>query len=126
MKRLWLAGGIFAAIIALCLTSLFYQRRETKALLEDLDTVIAAYNAGEQQRAYELASELDDSFEQRTRFFTYFMAHGSLNECRESLALLPSILEEDNAEEFRMESARCRVQLERLAISELPILENIL
>lgn len=126
MKRLWLAGGIFAAILALCLTSLFYQRRETKALLEDLDTVIAAYDTGDGQRAYELACQLEKSFEQRTRFFAYFMAHSNINECHECLALLPSILKEDNAEEFRMESTRCRVQLERLSTSELPLLENIL
>lgn len=126
MKRLWLAGGIFAAILTLCLSTLFYQRRQSKVLLDDLDAVIAAYDAGQQQRAYELANELEKNFEQRTRFFTYFMAHGILNECRESLALLPSILKEDNTEEFRMESSRCRVQLERLVTSELPILENIL
>ena len=126
MKRLWLAGGIFAAILTLCLSTLFYQRRQSKVLLDDLDAVIAAYDAGQQQRAYELANELEKNFEQRTRFFTFFMAHGILNECRESLALLPSILKENNAEEFRMESARCRVQLERLVTSELPILENIL
>ncbi len=126
MNRLWLAGGIFAAILALCLSTLLYQRRQSKVLLDDLDAVIAAYDAGEQQRAYELATELEKNFQRQTRLFPCFMAHGILNECRESLALLPSILKEDNAEEFRMESSRCRVQLERLVTSELPILENIL
>ncbi len=126
MKRLWLAGGIFAVILTLCLSTLLYQQKQTDMLLDDLDAVIAAYDSGEDKRAYELAVALDSDYSRRTRFFPCFMAHGDLIECRQSLAMLPSILKDGDAEEFHMESTRCRIQLERLATSELPTLQNIL
>lgn len=126
MKRLWLAGGIFAVILALCLSTLLYQQRQTDMLLDNLDAVLTAYDNGEDKRAYELALALEDEYSRRTRFFPCFMAHGDLIECRQSLAMLPSILKDGDAEEFHMESTRCRIQLERLATSELPTLQNIL
>ena len=126
MKRLWLAVGIFTAIIVLCVTTLIYQRRQINRLLDNLDTVIAVFDSGDDERAYDLAVTLEVHFSSRTRFFPLFMAHGDLVECRESFALLPSILMDGDVEEFHMESTRCRIQLERLSKSELPTLENIL
>lgn len=126
MKRLWLAGGIFAVILALCLSTLLYQQKQVDILLEGLDGVIAAFDDGDNTRAYTLAQTLKKEYEQRTRLFPCFMAHGDLIECRESLSLLPSILKDGDAEEFHMESTRCRIMLERLAASELPTVQNIL
>jgi hypothetical protein len=126
MKRLWLAVGIFAAILALCLTSLIHQRRQINILLEELDAVIAAFEEGDAEHALLLSHTLEDDFAYRTRYFPVFMAHDNLAECRESLALIPSILKDGDAEEFHMESTRCRVMLERIASSELPTLQNIL
>ncbi len=126
MKRLWLAGGIFAAILALCLSFLLYQQRQVDALLADLDGVITAFDSGDTDRAHALSRSLEDTFDRRTRYLPCFMAHGDLIECRESLALLPSILKDGDAEEFHMESTRCRRILERIVTSELPSLQNIL
>ncbi len=126
MKRLWLAGGIFAAILTLCITTLLYQQRQIDILLSELDGVITAYDAGDINSAHTRAMALEEAYERRTRFFPYFMAHGDLIECREGLSLLPSILKDGDTEEFHMESTRCRIQLERLAASELPTFQNIL
>ena len=126
MKRLWLAGGIFAVILTLCLTSLLYQQRQIDALLSELDTVITAFDGGDDDLAYTLSRSLEEEFAHRTRYFPLFMAHGDLIECRECIALLPSILKDGDAEEFHMESTRCRMILERIALSELPSIQNIL
>ena len=126
MKRLWLAVGIFATILTLCLSTLLYQRRQISRLIDDLDEVIAVFDGGDDARAHDLAVALEKDYSHRTRFFPLFMAHGDLIECRENLALLPSILKDGNTEEFHMESTRCRIQLERLAKSELPTLQNVL
>lgn len=126
MKRIWLAVGILAAILTLCVSTLFHQRRQLDRLTDDLDEVISAFESGDDARAYDLAVTLEKDYLHRTRLFPLFMAHGDLIECGESLALLPSILKDGNTEEFHMESTRCRVQLERLAKSELPTLKNIL
>ena len=126
MKRLWLVGGIFAVIATLCVSSLIYQRRQMDMLIDELNAVVAAYDQGEEARAYELAVALEEDYVRRTRLFPCFMAHGDLIQCRENLALLPSILKDGDSEEFYMESTRCRVQLEMLAASEMPTLQNIL
>lgn len=126
MKRLWLAIGIFVAIIALCVTTLVHQRRQIDRLQNELDEVISTYNDGDNVRAYDLAVALEKDYTHRTRFFPLFMAHGDLIECRESFALLPSILQDGDTEEFHMESTRCRILLERLVKSDLPTLQNVL
>ncbi len=126
MKRIWLALGIFSVILTLCILSLTYQQRQVNVLLDELETVVTVYNTGDTQRAHALALELEQEYTRRTRLFPLFMAHGDLMECREGLALLPSILKDGDTEEFHMESTRCRIQLEKLAKSELPILQNIL
>lgn len=126
MKRLWLAGGIFAAILTLCISTIVYQQRQIDVLLDGLDAVISAYDDADNTRAYDLARTLEEDYERRTRFLPCFMAHGDLIECRESISLLPSILQDGDAEEFHMESTRCRIMLKRLAASELPTLQNIL
>lgn len=126
MKRLWIAGGIFAAIIILCVTTLYHQQRQVQTLLTRLDDVIAVYDSGDADSAYILAEELQEDFDRRTRLFPCFMSHNDLAGCRESVVLLPAILREGNPEEFRMEAARCRAQFERLLTVETPSLQNIL
>ncbi len=124
MKRIWLAGGLFAAVILLCVSTLRYQQRQIKSLLHDLDAIEAAFDTGE--NAHTLALQFIDRYDRNTRLFPCFMSHSDLVGCRESIVLLPSILEDGNPEEFRMESARCRAQLEKLISIEMPSWQNIL
>ena len=125
MKRLWLAGGIFAVIISLCIVTLQFQRKQVKTLIFDLDMIDAAFAEKDNERAYALSLALIDEFERRTYLFPCFMSHNDLIGCRESVAILPSILKDGDAEEFHMESARCRAQFERLLDVETPNLQNI-
>ncbi len=126
MKRLWLAIGILAAIVTLCLSSILYQQRQTSKLLEQLDSVITAFDNRQTDHAYALAVVMKNDYQHHERLFSCFMAHDDLVECRESLALLPSLLRDGNAEEFHIESVRCRIHLQHLSDSELPTLQNIL
>lgn len=126
MKRLWIAVGILAVVLTLCITTLIYQRRQITILLAHLDNVIAAYEDGVPEYAYTLAINLTQEFDDRTRYFPCFLSHNDLSGCREAIVILPSILREKNAEEFRMESSRCRAQLEFLLGIETPTLQNIL
>ena len=126
MKRLWIAVGIFTVIITLCVTAFYHQRRQIQALLTELDGVVAAFDSDNLENAHGLAVALAEDFEHRTRLVPYFMSHGDLNNCHESVLLLAAILEDNDAEEFRMESARCRAQLTQLLKKESPTLKNIL
>ena len=125
MKRLWLAGGIFAIIITLCIVTVQFQRKQVQALISDLDMIDAAFDEKENERAYTLSLALFEDFEKRTYLFPCFMSHNDLIGCRESVAILPSILKDGDAEEFHMESSRCRAQFERLLEVETPNLQNI-
>ncbi len=126
MKRLWLAGGLFAAVILLCTAALMYQQNRVNGLLQQLTAVDDAYDDNALEQAHALALDLCDSYDRSTALFPCFMSHADLVGCRESVVLLPSILKDGNAEEFHMESARCRAQLERLITAELPTIQNIL
>jgi hypothetical protein len=125
MKRLWLAVGIFLISGALCILTLLYQQRQLHILQTELENVIDTFDNGDTARSYTLATALAEDYQRRTRAFSLFMAHEELHTCREALAVLPSILRDGDAEEFHMESTRCRILLEQLATSELPSLQNV-
>lgn len=125
MKRLWIAIGILAVVLSLCIAALVYQRRQVFILIAHLENVIAAYENGMAEEAYLLAVDLMHEYDERTRLFPYFLNHNDLTGCRESVVLLPSILRDGDAQEFRMESARCRAQLEFLLSIETPTAQNI-
>ncbi len=126
MKRLWLAGGLLAAVVALCAGTLYFQHRQVTGLLGALDAVETAYAADDPALAHTLATRLCVRYDRDTALFPCFMSHSDLVGCRESVRLLPSILKDGNAEEFHMEVARCRAQLEQLIRLELPSWQNIL
>ncbi len=126
MKRLWLAGALFGAVILVCITAAGHRQQQTGALLAILDTVDEAVANEDIHAAHALAQSLCDEFHRRTVLFPCFMSHDDLSACRESIQLLPSILKDGNAEEFHMESARCRYHLNQLITEELPLWRNIL
>ncbi len=126
MKRLWLAGGLFGIVLILCVTTLRFQQRHITELLHTLEAVDTAFTDDALDKAHTLAIQLEADYDRRTALFPCFMNHDDLIACRESVRLLPSILKDGNAEEFHMESARCRAHLERLIESEQLTWQTIL
>ncbi len=126
MKRLWLAVILLGFAVTLCIGSQLYQHRQMDILLAQLDELDKSYAAGDISRTTQIARQLAEEYRQRTALMDCYIAHGDLADSRETAALLPSILEQDNREEFLMETARLREQMEHLRGIEHPTFRNIL
>ena len=125
MKRLWISAALFAAVCGLCVASLLYQRTQVRALLSLLDTADQCYEQHDYPGALDAAEHLRDEYDRRTKLFSCFISHNDLTASRETVAVLPATLRLREPDEFPVESARCRAQLEKLYSIELPTLPNI-
>lgn len=125
MKRLWLAGALFAFAVGLCALSLGYQHRQVTALLEDLTRLETVYREQGAVAARPLAEDFAAEYTHRTRLFPYYISHSDLIDGQECAAVLPVVLAGEASEEFPMEAARCRTQLKKLLALETPTPENV-
>ena len=85
-----------------------------------------AYRADDLEECRQLAEQFTQEFQQRTRYFPFFMRHGDIWAIEETVIALPIYLETDDLQHFLSELAKCRSQLEKLYPLELPLPENIL
>ena len=126
MKRVVLAIVLLAAVAGLCGLSLYTQVSGAGYLLTMTDKLEDAYRADDLEECRQLAEQFTQEFQQRTRYFPFFMRHGAIWAIEETVIALPIYLETDDLQHFLSELAKCRSQLEKLYQLELPLPENIL
>ena len=126
MKRLWLAIALLGAATALCVASQLYLHQQMRTHLEQLQTLEDAYTAGDNEATLRIAQQLATEYEKSASFMECFISHNDLENSRETAALLPAILGQDNREEFLMETARLREQLLHLQGIDRPVWRNVL
>lgn len=126
MRRLWVALILFATVTGLCTFSVVYQRRQIDALLSGLERLETVYGQGDLAESRRLAADLQTDYHRRTALFPCFISHDDLADSQGTVATLPAALEEDNPEEFLLETARLRAQLEWLLEVDSPTWENVL
>ncbi len=126
MKRVVLAIVLLAAVAGLCGLSLYTQVSGAGYLLTMTDKLEDAYRADDLEECRQLAEQFTQEFQQRTRYFPFFMRHGDIWAIEETVIALPIYLETDDLQHFLSELAKCRSQLEKLYQLELPLPENIL
>lgn len=126
MKRLWLAAALLFIVATLCVVSALYQRHQVTMLMNDLDALETTYRADDMENSLRLAHQLATDYIKRTKWISCFMSHESLVSAGQTTVTLAACLEEDNPEEFLLETAKLRQQLETLYLAELPSLQNIL
>lgn len=124
MKRLWLAAALLLAVVGLCVATQAYMRRQTDTLLSALEALEASYSEGDFADTRRLAKKLAEDYTRRTRLMYCFVAHSDLEDSRETVALLPALLEREQ-EDALAEMARLREQLKHLREIDLPTPENV-
>ena len=126
MKRLWIAVALLGIAAGLCLGASLYQHRQIDRMLGTLDRLEQAYTQGDIATAQRLADQLYRDYEAVGRVLYCFIAHSSLENSQETVALLPALLRQGKQEELEMEIARLREQLRYLSTLDDPLWENIL
>lgn len=126
MKRIRIAVVLLVAVVGLCIATGQYQHRRVGELLDTLDRIEAACNAGDMATANTLAEDFAATFDRVSNVMDCYVAHDDLAESRETAALLPSLLRQGGEEELSMELHRLREQLLHLQQIDDLLLRNIL
>ncbi|HJD23023.1 MAG TPA: DUF4363 family protein [Firmicutes bacterium] len=126
MKRLIVALALLLSVAVLCALSLLSLDRNTDFLLSRMDEMQEAYKRGDAGSCLALSEEFVQEFDERTRFFPFFMRHSDISKIEESVIVLPVMLRSGEEAHWISELAKCRSQLEKLADMETLTLENIL
>lgn len=125
MKRLFVAAAILLSVVVLCIFTLNLQSKNIHYLITIIDEMQQDFDQKELGKCIEVSYRFEEEFDQRTRFFPFFMRHSDVTKIEETVVTLPTILEEDDSEHFIVELTKCRYQLEKLSELETPTLENI-
>lgn len=126
MKRLYIALGLLAAVAALCVGAHLYLHSQTDRMLNTLNAIEDAARRGDTATAIDTAHRFAAEYRQVSDRISCYVAHSELRESRETAALLPTLLEDENWEELYMEIARLRSQMEYIRQVDDPLLRNIL
>lgn len=126
MKRTIFAAVLLLLVAGACIMTIQVERRNTTALIEQLDAIEEVFNIGDRAECLEMTEAFADDFVARTKHFTFFMRHSDLTKIEETAVALPVILRTDGNAHFPAELVKCRNQLEKLADLEMPTWDNIL
>ena len=111
MKRLWVAAGMIAAVVALCVTVVLYQHCQIDKMLVQLDRLEQVYDSGDRDAARSIAQDMATDYKAVGRVLFCFVTHNEMADSQETVALLPDLVMQQGEEELRMEIARLREQL---------------
>ena len=126
MKRLYIAVFLLAMVVAACFFTQRYQHRQVKRMLSAIDYIEAQYRADNVDVALAEARQFAEEYRVLSNRISCYIAHGELQESRETAALLPTLIEEGEKDELFEEIARLRSQLTYLEQIDDPLLQNIL
>lgn len=126
MKRLIVAVALLLSVAALCTVALVSQNRSVDYLLARMDEMEEAYHAGDLDECLSVSKAFVEEFNERTRFFPFFMRHSDISKIEESAVVLPVMLETGEDAHWLVELTKCRNQLETLSDIEDILPENIL
>ena len=126
MKRVILAIVLQAAVAGLCGLSLHTQTSSVGYLLTMTEKLEDAYRDGALEECHRLAQQFTKDFQDKTRYFPFFMRHADIWTIEDTVIALPIYLETDDLPHFLSELIKCRDLLEKLYQAELPLPENIL
>lgn len=126
MKRLWIAVGLLALAVGLCVSATLYQHRRIDGMLAQLEAMEQTFAAGDRDTARGMAAELAEDYEAIGAVLFCFVPHSDLADSQETVTMLPTLMERGGEEELRMEMARLREQLLYLRGVDDPLWRNIL
>ncbi|MBQ6848740.1 MAG: DUF4363 family protein [Clostridia bacterium] len=126
MKRLWIAAVILCGVVGLCISSSLYRHRHIDRMLDTLDRLEQAYSQRDTAHAQQLAEDLARYYEKSSRVLLCYTTHSDMAESQETVALLPTLLQQGSGDELQMEMARLRAEFTYLKQIDDPLLWNIL
>ena len=126
MKRIWVAIGVLAVVIALCIVELTATVNITDELADTITTAQTSLKKGDEENARALCRQAFDDWQTHYDTMATFIAHSKLEQIDQSVTVTQTYLERGQLDDFMAEADRTRTQMERFKDTELPSLSNIL
>ena len=125
MKRIPVAVAMLLLVTGLCIGALWFQQSQTRAMMNDIDEMLARFDPGQPENSLEDADALYHAFRERTALFPLFLRHSGLTEIETELKTLPHLLTNGEPKDVPAVLARCRNKLQTIYELECPTLENV-
>lgn len=125
MKRIWIAIGIFLAIVALCATETMYTVYVTNTTENLIQESIKLYESNNLTRATEAFDKAENLWVANRNYLDIFLAHNSVDEVSISVSAAKKYLTIGKGKDYLVECERAKEQLNNLKDEELPSFENI-
>lgn len=126
MRRLWAAGIIVVVMLAYCVISIFAVTHQEQDMINLLERAYEAANAGDFEKAYELARQSEERWVEVEGAIFMFISHLELAEIGASISRMPPLIKNENSAEFMAVSRYVIVRITHLAQSERVSIQNVL
>ena len=126
MGRIIAAVIIFVVCITACISEILILNNSINELKDDVQSIESYVHNNDIEKAMEKNKELEENFQNKYSYMSTFIDHERLEDIEDSILLMNVNLENDNMENFFIESAKTISGLEHLNNTELPSLGNLL
>lgn len=126
MWRVISAIIILAVSISACISEILILNSSINELKGDIQSIEAYVQNNEIETALDENKILEDNFQNKYLYMSTFIDHDRLEDIEESILLMSVNLENDNKEDFFVESSKVNLELDNLNNTELPLLGNLL
>ena len=126
MWRVISAIIILAVSISACISEILILNSSINELKGDIQSIEAYVQNNEIEPALDENKTLEDKFQNKYLYMSTFIDHDRLEDIEESILLMSVNLENDNKEDFFVESSKVNLELDNLNNTELPLLGNLL
>ena len=125
MKRIPVAVAVLLLVTGLCVGALWFQQSQTRAMIGQIDEMLARFDPDQPENSLEAAEALYQTFREKTALFPLFLRHSGLTEIETELRTLPHLLTAGEPKDVPAVLARCRNKLQTMFELEIPTLENV-
>lgn len=125
MNRIKICAVLLGLITAGSVLSLIFMKNETERIIDILSETEQLVQAGEREKAMEMAKYLESRWEDYQSFASIFVRNEKISNVQTSMVRLYYMIEADS-EELGGEFANTRSGLEWIVESEIPVISNIL
>lgn len=126
MKRTIAAGCIFILVVIVCIGELFILKNMVYGFKDNVNNIIDLVENKEIETAIGESKLLIQKWKGKHTFMSTFIDHEPLKEIELCFSSMKTELEQQETEEFFIESEKALINLEYLNVTEQPLLGNIL
>ncbi|MDQ5984067.1 MAG: hypothetical protein RUMPE_01099 [Eubacteriales bacterium SKADARSKE-1] len=126
MKRTFIAIFMLVFVISFCVAEVIFLNNLISEFKSDIEITESFVSNNKIEEAIKENQKIIHDWKAKHNLISTFIDHEPLGEIETSFTIMKASLENDEKEDFAVESQKALVQLEQLNSTELPLLGNIL